>query len=124
MARCRPVRRRWYGPDICNRRALEFIERHKSEPFFLYYPMILVHDEHKPTRNTRPRSLFDNCDEAKENDDRRFFPDMLAYMDKLIGRVIDKLEEHGLRDNTQPKLVAMLTRLGKSPHPQPSQTLV
>ncbi len=92
--------RRWYGPDICNQRALDFIDRHKNDPFFLYYPMLLVHDEHKPTPDTQPRSLFDECDEAKANDDRRYFPDMLAYMDKLIGKVVDKLDEHGLRDNT------------------------
>lgn len=92
--------RRWYGPDICNRYALDFIDRHKDEPFFLYYPMLLVHAEHKPTPDTQPRSLFDNFDEAIKHDDRRFFPDMLAYMDKLIGKVIDKLDEHGLRDNT------------------------
>ncbi len=98
--------RRWYGPDICNRRALEFIDRHKDEPFFLYYPMLLVHAEHKPTPDTQPRSLFDDFDEVKHNrdghsgDDRRFFPDMLAYTDKLIGKVVDKLDEHGLRDDT------------------------
>jgi arylsulfatase A len=92
--------RRWYGPDICNRYALDFIDRHKDEPFFLYYPMLLVHAEHKPTPDTQPHSVFDNFDEAIESDNKRFFPDMLAYMDKLIGKVIDKLEEHGLRDNT------------------------
>jgi arylsulfatase A-like enzyme len=92
--------RRWYGPDICNRHALEFIEHHKDEPFFLYYPMLLVHAEHKPTPDTRPRSVFDNFDETKSGDDRRFFPDMLAYMDKLIGKVVDKLDELGLRNNT------------------------
>ena len=98
--------RRWYGPDICNRHALDFIDRHKDEPFFLYYPMLLVHDEHKPTPHTEPHSLFDNFDEATHNrdghtgNDNRFFPDMLAYMDKLIGNVIDKLEEHALREKT------------------------
>lgn len=92
--------RRWYGPDICNRHALEFIERHRDGPFFLYYPMILVHDEHKPTPDTRPHSLFDRCNEDKRFDDRRFFPDMLAYMDKLVGKVVDKLDQHGLRKNT------------------------
>lgn len=92
--------RRWYGPDICNRYALEFIDRHKDRPFFLYYPMLLVHDEHKPTPDTQPPSLFDHCDEAKKNDDKRFFSDMLAYMDKLIGKVVDELDGHGLRKNT------------------------
>lgn len=92
--------RRWYGPDICNYHALDFIDRNKDQPFFLYYPMILVHAEHKPTPDTLPKTLFDNCDESKSNDDLKFFPDMLSYMDKLIGNIVSKLEEHDLRDNT------------------------
>ncbi|AUP78135.1 sulfatase-like hydrolase/transferase [Flavivirga eckloniae] len=98
--------RRWYGPDICNRDALKFIDKNKDKPFFLYYPMLLVHDDHKPTPDTKPNSLFDNFDEANNNrnghtgDDQRYFPDMVSYMDKLIGKVIDKLDEHNLRENT------------------------
>lgn len=98
--------RRWYGPDICNRHALDFIDRNKDRPFFLYYPMLLVHDEHKPTPATKPDSLFDNFDEVKHNrdghhgDDQRYIGEMLTYTDLLIGRVVDKLEEHGLTENT------------------------
>lgn len=98
--------RRWYGPDICNRHALDFIERNKDQSFFLYYPMLLVHDDHKPTPDTKPDSIFDHFDEANHNrdghhgDDQRYFSDMLSYTDKLIGKVIDKLEEHGLSENT------------------------
>jgi arylsulfatase A-like enzyme len=98
--------RRWYGPDICNRHALAFIEKNKDRNFFLYYPMMLVHDDHKPTPDTKPDSLFDNFDEVTHNrnghsgDDQQYFPDMLSYTDKLIGKVVDKLEEHGLSDNT------------------------
>ncbi|MEM9260375.1 MAG: sulfatase-like hydrolase/transferase [Bacteroidota bacterium] len=98
--------RRWYGPDICNRYALNFIDDHKDKPFFLYYPMLLVHDDHKPTPDTQPVSLFDNFDEANHNrdghtgDDPKYLPDMIAYTDKLIGKVVEKLEEHGLRERT------------------------
>ncbi|MEM9928453.1 MAG: sulfatase-like hydrolase/transferase [Bacteroidota bacterium] len=98
--------RRWYGPDICNRYALDFIERHQDEPFFLYYPMLLVHDDHKPTPDTKPNSLFDNFDEANHNrnghtgDDPKYLPDMIAYMDKLIGKVTDKLDKLQLREQT------------------------
>ncbi|WP_430933175.1 sulfatase-like hydrolase/transferase [Saccharicrinis sp. 156] len=98
--------RRWYGPDICNRYALNFIEKNKDKPFFLYYPMLLVHDEHQPTPDTRPKKLFDEFDEGrnaqnkKKGDDRRYFPDMISYMDKLIGRVVGKLDELNLRENT------------------------
>lgn len=98
--------RRWYGPDICNRNALNFIEKNKEKPFFLYYPMLLVHDEHKPTPDTKPNALFDNFDENKDNkdghkgDDKKYFPDMIAYMDKLIGNVVRKIDALGLSENT------------------------
>ncbi|MCF2947098.1 sulfatase-like hydrolase/transferase [Paraglaciecola aquimarina] len=97
--------RRWYGPDIVNRQALRFIENNQDKPFFLYYPMILVHDDHKPTPDTKPNSIFDQFPEVaqynnKGGDDRQYFPDMIEYMDKLIGKVVNKLEQQGLRENT------------------------
>ncbi|MEM9410274.1 MAG: sulfatase-like hydrolase/transferase [Planctomycetota bacterium] len=92
--------RRWYGPDICNRRVLDFIERNKENPFFLYYPMLLVHDEHKPTPDTVPKAEFDSCDESKKFDDLKYFPDMLSYMDKMIGNVAQKIKDCGLLENT------------------------
>jgi len=98
--------RRWYGPDIINRHALDFIERKKDKPFFLYYSMLLMHAEHTPTPDTVPASTYDNYDVSKAKqprqygDDHRYYPDMLAYTDKLIGKVLDKLDELGLAENT------------------------
>ncbi len=96
--------RQWYGPDICNRDALSFIEKNKDKPFFLYYPMLLVHDEHQPTPSTKPNSVFDNFNgERSKNykpDDQTFFPDMVSYTDQLIGNIINKLKEENLTDNT------------------------
>lgn len=98
--------RRWYGPDICSRHTVDFIDRHRDEPFFLYYPMMLVHDEHTPTPDTSPKEAYDtfpaiNCwNRDCPGDDRRYLPDMIAYTDKLIGRVVDKLDALGLREQT------------------------
>lgn len=99
--------RRYYGPDLINRFALEFIEKNKEQPFFLYYSMVLVHDEHTPTPDTRPKELFDEFDIEKKaefgpmkGDERIYFPDMLNYMDKMVGKVLDKLDELGLSENT------------------------
>jgi hypothetical protein len=98
---------RSYGPDIINRFAIDFIEKNKEKPFFLYYPMVLVHDEHTPTPDSQPRDVFDRFDvNAKTpyghgpGDDRRYFPDMINYTDKMIGKVLDKLDELGLSENT------------------------
>jgi len=105
--------RRYYGPELVNRFALDFIEAHKDEPFFLYYPMLLVHDEHTPTPDTRPKEVYDHFEVmtdtsvAPDNsfgvfkgDDRRYYPDMVAYMDKMIGKVVAQLNRLKLRENT------------------------
>lgn len=52
--------RRYFGPRQVNKAAIEFIEKNKDEPFFLYYSMLLVHDEHTPTPDTVPTSFYDD----------------------------------------------------------------
>ncbi|MCA9161341.1 MAG: sulfatase-like hydrolase/transferase [Planctomycetales bacterium] len=87
-----------YGPDLVNDYALDFLERHKDKPFFLYYPMILTHDPYQPTPNSPdwdPRARGERV-----NRHVRHFGEMVSYMDKLVGRVVAKLEELNLRDNT------------------------
>ncbi len=86
-----------YGPDIVNDYALDFITRQKDKPFFLYYPMMLPHDPYDATPDS-PDYL-----ESQSNKNQAplgHFPDMVAYTDKLIGKLIAKLEEQNLRDNT------------------------
>jgi arylsulfatase A len=87
-----------YGPDLVNDFAIDFVTRHKSEPFFLYYPMILTHGPYPPTPDSAdwdPAAKKDN-----QGDDPKHFADMVAYMDKLVGRLVAKLDELGIRENT------------------------
>jgi len=91
-----------YGPDIVSDYALDFIQRKKDQPFFLYYTMMLTHGPYDPTpdsadydkpkpgsrKATRPDGVSLN------------FADMVAYTDKLTGKLIAKLDELGIRDNT------------------------
>lgn len=80
-----------YGPDVCTDFIIDFITGNKDEPFLAYYPMILVHDPFDPTPDSKDRSS-----KNKQNN----FSDMVAYMDKLVGRIVDTLREHALLDNT------------------------
>lgn len=87
-----------YGPDLVNAYALDFITRHRQQPFFLYYPMILTHGPFQPTPDSPdwdPKAVGE-----KVNDKKEHFADMVAYMDKLIGKLVSHLEKLGLRDNT------------------------
>jgi len=81
-----------YGPDLAVDYINEFMERHRDEPFLVYYPMMLVHAPFEPTP--------DSADWETGGKDPEYFPDMVHYMDKCIGRVADKLDELGLRENT------------------------
>lgn len=87
-----------YGPDLVNDYALDFITRQKAGPFFLYYPMILTHAPYQPTPDSQdwdPQAQGEHVHTKPEH-----FADMVAYMDKLIGRLVAKLDQLGVRDNT------------------------
>jgi len=86
-----------YGPDIVNDYALDFITRKKDQPFFLYYPMMLTHSPYDATPDS-PDYLTAKSEEGTKKIGH--FPDMVAYTDKLIGKVVAKLEELKLRENT------------------------
>ena len=85
-----------YGPDIFSDYILRFIERNKDNPFFIYYPMVLVHDPFVPT----PDSDIWDIKELRYKKDTSYFGDMVAYTDKIIGKIMAKLNEFNLTDNT------------------------
>lgn len=87
-----------YGPELVNNFALDFIERNKDQEFFLYYPMILTHDPFQPTPDSPdydPKAIGE-----KVNQRPRHFPEMTEFMDKMVGRLDDKLQKLGIREKT------------------------
>jgi len=87
-----------YGPDIISDYALDFITRKKDVPFLLYYPMMLTHSPFDATPDC-PDYLEVQNGKGKKGS-AGHFSDMTAYTDKLIGKLIAKLDELKLRDNT------------------------
>jgi len=85
-----------YGPDTSVAFLLDFFERHPDEPVFAYYPMALPHWPIVPT----PDSAEWKDPSKRLEEDEKYFPDMVAYMDELVGRLVDGLEEQGLREET------------------------
>ena len=80
-----------YGPDLFVDFLLEFIESNRNVPFLAYYPMVLPHAPFDPPPDGQ-------CSDA--TDKQCVFEDMVAYLDKNVGRVWDKLEALELLDNT------------------------
>ena len=86
-----------YGEDIWVDFIVDFMDRQRGgPPVFAYYSMALPHWPMVPT----PHSPEWADPAMRLGEDNRFFRDMVEYMDTAIGRLIARLEDLGLRDNT------------------------
>jgi len=69
-------------------RAIDFIERHNNEPFFLYLPHSMVHV---------PLGVSDNF---RGKSEQGMFGDVMMELDWSTGEIIKTLEQYGLAENT------------------------
>lgn len=86
-----------YLADFLTDRALDFIERHKGEPFFLYLPHYGVHSPYQAKQNLIQH--FKDKPAAGGHHDPTYAA-MIASVDESVGRVMKKLDELGLAENT------------------------
>jgi arylsulfatase A-like enzyme len=82
-----------YFPDMMTHRALEFVEKNKDKPFFLYVGFNIPH---------YPEQADEKFDERYKDlkEPRRSYAKIVSTTDDRMGWVIDKLEQLGLRENT------------------------
>ena len=78
-----------YLPDKMHEFAVDFIRRHKDQPFYLYYPMSHVHGKIMRTPDSAPGSTG-----------IQLYQDNVAYMDKLVGKLVAEVERLKLREKT------------------------
>lgn len=84
-----------YLTDFFGKEAVAFIERNTKQPFFLYLAFNAPH---------APLQALDEDQAAITADwispERRTYGGMVVAVDRNVGRVLDALEKHGLRENT------------------------
>lgn len=83
-----------YLTDRLGRHAVEFIERHRTHPFFLYLAFNAVHSPWQGKAADRER--FAHIKPEPLN----FYAAMLASLDENIGRVLEKIAACGLEQDT------------------------
>lgn len=79
-----------YGPDVTHAFLVEFMQRHREQPFFAYYSAVLAHVPLARTPDSKP----------DEKDPAQLLIDMVGYLDKQMGRLADDLDRLGLRERT------------------------
>lgn len=88
-----------FGPDLCVDFICDFIDKNKDEPFLVYYPMMLTHCPFVPMPGSEDWDP-DSPGSVSYKGNARYFGDMVNYMDKLVDRIVDRVEKLGLAENT------------------------
>ncbi len=105
-----------YGEDVFCDYIIDYIGRKKDDenPFFVYWPMAATHKPHEPTPDSpewddfepgsnkyRGSRTFDEVEKDQKVDDNpKFYKDMVEYHDKVIGRLVDYLDQENLSEDT------------------------
>ncbi len=86
-------RRGQYYPDLLMDRAIDFIEENRAVPFFMTVAFNLPHYPEQPSKKFQDAY-------ADLPMPRRSYARVISSVDEQVGRILDKLESTGLRDNT------------------------
>jgi arylsulfatase A-like enzyme len=89
-----------YSNTMFTDQALDFIQRHKDKPFFLYLPYIATHFHIQAP----PEDVAEHLGKFKENDPKdpanATYAAMVTRLDKEIGRILRLLDDLGLTGET------------------------
>jgi arylsulfatase A len=90
-----------YCTDLITKHGIDFIERHKDEPFCLYLPHESVHSPYQG-RNDPPERLPGGKEgkTAKGDEIARAYKEMVEVMDESVGRIVETVERLGLERKT------------------------
>ncbi len=89
-----------FGPDIFSDFIVSFMQEKRTQPFFVYYPMVLTHT---PFTDTPDEKASTNLGKHKA---------MVRYTDKIVGNLVAALTEANLLENT---VIVFTTDNGTTP---------
>jgi arylsulfatase A-like enzyme len=100
-------RRNTYSHDLITKEALEFVERNKQQPFFLYLAYTIPHaelavpqDSLKQYEGKFPEEPFEGGGYRVQKTPKAAFAAMVSRMDRDIGQLFAKLKDLRIDENT------------------------
>jgi len=92
----KPVREEGYSTDLLADESVRLIRNHDTKkPLFLYVPFNAVHSPYQESPDKETNASY-----AHLSKDRQIYAGMLTAMDAAIGRILQAIDEKGIRDNT------------------------
>ncbi len=92
-----------YSHDLFTDRALKFLDRKHDKPFFLYLPYTIPHTNNELGRATGDGMEVPDYGSYAAQDwpnPEKGFAAMIERLDRDVGRILDKLRERGIDENT------------------------
>lgn len=102
-----------YSHDVLEQDALDFIRAHRDQPFFLYLPFALPHDNGEAPELKMEVPDFGRYADKDWPINMKGYAEMVTRLDATVGRVLDLLAELDLDDHT---LVIFTSDNGSYPH--------
>lgn len=90
-----------YGPEVLCDFLIDFIKENRGGPFLVYYAAVLPHYPWVPTPDSEDQTM--SAPELGPPDykgEPKFYPDMIAYLDKNVGRLLATLDELEIAEDT------------------------
>jgi len=92
-----------FADDLFADEALQFVAQNSSQPFFLYWSMVIPHANNERTRELKNGAQVPDFGPYADKD----WPDpdkgqaaMISRMDSYVGRMLAALRQHGLAEKT------------------------
>lgn len=89
-----------YAPDLIWAEALQFLDRHKSERFFLYLAVTLPHANNEARDKGMEIPDYGRYADESWPEPQKGLAAMITRLDTDVGLLMDMLKEQGLDDNT------------------------
>jgi arylsulfatase A-like enzyme len=96
-----------YFPDLVVREALRFVEENREKPFFVYLPFNVPH--YPLQGQGKYREMYKGIESP-----RRMYAAFVSTVDEKIGRIVDKIDDLGLREDT---IIIFMSDHGHSEEP-------
>lgn len=92
--------KRMYSHDLIANEALQFIDHHHAERFFLYLALTIPHANNEAGKAGMEVPDFGDYKDQDWPEPQKGHAAMIGRMDADIGRLMEKLKAHGLTENT------------------------
>jgi arylsulfatase A len=89
-----------YSTDIITEKSVDFIQRNKDKPFFLYVAHQTPHNPYQ-TRTDTPENRKEDWKQNRVSEENRpRYQEMLKDLDDGVGKILDTVTKEGLAENT------------------------